>query len=52
MIASKYGEHAFDQWSVDEVLSLAKDAASASTPAPPAPEASVEPQQTPAQPQS
>jgi peroxiredoxin len=52
VIASKYGEHAFDQWSVDEVLSLAKDAGSASSPAPAAPEAPVEPQQTPAQPQS
>ncbi len=26
VIASKYGEHAYDQWSVDEVLSLAKAA--------------------------
>ena len=52
MIASKYGEHAFDQWSVDEVLSLAKDAGSTSSAAPAAPEAPVEPQQTPAQPQS
>ncbi len=26
VIASKYGEHAYDQWTVDEVLSLAKNA--------------------------
>jgi peroxiredoxin len=26
VIASKYGEHAYDQWSVDEVLRLAKSA--------------------------
>jgi peroxiredoxin len=25
VIASKYGEHAYDQWTVDEVLELAKD---------------------------
>jgi hypothetical protein len=52
VIASKYGEHAFDQWSVDEVLSLAKDAASGSTAAPAAPVAPADPQQAPAQPQS
>jgi len=47
VIASKYGEHAYDQWSVDEVLTLAKAARSASTPATPA-----NPQETPAQPQA
>jgi peroxiredoxin len=26
VIASKYGEHAYDQWTVDEVLALAKEA--------------------------
>jgi peroxiredoxin len=46
VIASKYGEHAFDQWSVDEVLALAKDVRSESSPASAAP---AEPQETPAQ---
>ena len=32
VIASKYGEHAYDQWTVDEVLELAKSAPTA-TPA-------------------
>jgi peroxiredoxin len=33
VIASKYGTHAFDQWSVDEVLELAKSQAAVSGPA-------------------
>jgi peroxiredoxin len=38
VVASKYGEHAYDQWSVDEVLALAKSApAAASVPADGAP---------------
>jgi hypothetical protein len=49
VIASKYGEHAYDQWTVDEVLTLAKDAGSASSPPPPAPPAPAEPQEAPAQ---
>jgi peroxiredoxin len=31
VIASKYGEHAYDQWTVDEVLALAKDAGNGSS---------------------
>ena len=43
VIASKYGEHAFDQWSVDEVLALARDARSATSPSSAAPAASEAP---------
>jgi peroxiredoxin len=41
VVASKYGEHAYDQWSVDEVLALAKTdrEAKSSTPAPAEPDA-------------
>ena len=40
VIASKYGEHAYDQWTVDEVLALAM----------PAPAADAAPEQAPSQP--
>ena len=33
VIASKYGEHAYDQWTVDEVLELAKSAPADTAPA-------------------
>jgi peroxiredoxin len=33
VIASKYGEHAYDQWTVDEVLALAKSAPADTAPA-------------------
>jgi peroxiredoxin len=33
VIASKYGEHAYDQWSVDEVLELARGAGAGNGPA-------------------
>lgn len=53
VIASKYGEHAYDQWTVDEVLALAKSANSAAPAAPAEPEAaSAQPEEAPAQPQA
>jgi peroxiredoxin len=44
VISSKYGEHAYDQWTVDEVLALAKDAATATPPPPQTQEAPAQPQ--------
>jgi AhpC/TSA antioxidant enzyme len=43
VVASKYGTHAYDQWTVDEVLALVRDAGSATGAAdtPSAPSASV-----------
>lgn len=53
VIASKYGEHAYDQWTVDEVLALVKSADSAAPAAPAEPEAaSAQPEEAPAQPQA
>jgi peroxiredoxin len=46
VISSKYGEHAYDQWTVDEVLALAKDAATVTPPAP------AQTEEAPAQPQA
>jgi peroxiredoxin len=53
VIASKYGEHAYDQWTVDEVLALAKSAPADTAPAdqPAAPAAEEAPAaEAPAQP--
>jgi len=41
VIASKYGEHAYDPWTVDQVLALAKPAPAAKAPTAPAAEATA-----------
>jgi peroxiredoxin len=46
VVASKYGTHAFDQWTVDEVLELAKDRTGTGAPAPNA-QAGAEPSEAP-----
>jgi len=50
VIASKYGEHAYDQWTVDEVLALAKAEREPEGAAPPAPAVPGESAGEPAQP--